>query len=111
MRALPPRAHGGIQFDLARICACSTSVTVAMGIIECNAYDTAMHCNRTWRKQRSLLQMHLTFGDPFVIVVSSTDNPAPPHDDALVLSLFIDPRLSADPAYSVLRYKLYNTAP
>lgn len=82
-----------------------------MRFIECNVHDTAMHCNRTWRGQRSHLLTRLTLGAPFFIVISSTDTPAHLHHDALVPSLFIDPRLSAYPAYSVLRYKFHNTAP
>ena len=82
-----------------------------MSIIEYRHHDSAVHRSCTWRRQRSPLLLWLTLDDPSVIVILSIDNPEHPHDDALVPSRFIDPRLAAYATYRTLPYKFHNTAP
>jgi putative ABC transport system substrate-binding protein len=62
-------------------------------------------------RQHSSLARPLTLDDPSVIVISSTEKPTQPCDDAHAPSQFIDPCTPASASYGPLRYKFQNTAP
>ncbi len=102
---------GSDRGSIARACACTTVVTRVMSIIEYTLHDSAVHRSCTWLRQRSPLPPWLTLDDPSVIVILSASKPAHPHDDALVPSPCIDPRLAAQATYRALGYKFHNTAP
>lgn len=117
MSALQSRTHGRDRADHGAGRPCSASIRSAMSTPEHTFRNAASHRadTRRWLRSpsppRQSSPPRLTLDDRFVIVISSTEKPSHPRDDAHAPSPFIDQHTSSRASYDPLRYKFHSAAP